>query len=171
MPRTKAATPTAYPHPRQARTLGFLLREVYGLLQQRVYDSVVAAGHSGLRAMHSPVLRQLPPEGGRVADLARATGMAKQSVTYVVDDLVALGYLRTEPDPDDARARRITYTALGRRLLAALMDASDQAEKELALALGKDQVLCLRGALEAVLDGALPSDSARAKRASRSAGR
>src|SRR5512135_201102 len=104
--------------PVQARTLGFLLREVYAVLQQRIYDGVAAAGHPGLRAMHSAVLRHLSPEGGRVADVARASGLAKQSVAYVVEDLVALGYLRSEPDPADGRARRLVYTARGKKLLA-----------------------------------------------------
>ncbi len=139
------------PLPVRARTLGFLLREAYGRLQARVYEAVTAAGLRGLRPVHSPVLRHLPPEGGRVADLARATGLAKQSIAYVVEDLVALGYLRSEPDPEDGRARRLHYTARGRKLLAALADASRAVEAELALALGAQQLQGLRDALEALL--------------------
>jgi DNA-binding MarR family transcriptional regulator len=101
--------------------------------------------------MHSPVLRHLPPEGGRVADLARATGLAKQSVAYVVEDLVSLGYLRSEPDPEDGRARRLHYTARGQKLLAALADASQIVEAELASSLGAPRLQLLRDALEAVL--------------------
>ena len=138
-------------HPLQARPLGFLLREVYGLLQERVYDAVAASGHPGLRAMHSPVLRHLSPEGGRVADLARATGLAKQSVSYVVEHLVALGYLRIEADPDDGRARRVAYTARGHRLLAALVSASRKAESELASTLGPQRLQALRDTLEMAL--------------------
>jgi DNA-binding MarR family transcriptional regulator len=138
-------------HPQHDRTLGFLLREVYGLLQDDVYEAVAAAGHSGLRAMHSAVLRHLPPEGGRVADLARASGLAKQSATYVVENLVELGYLRTEPDPEDGRARRIRYTARGNKLLAALAKASSEAESRLAAALGPEKLQALRDALEATL--------------------
>jgi DNA-binding MarR family transcriptional regulator len=137
--------------PAQARTLGFLLREVYGLLQAQVYGAVAAAGYAGLRAAHSPVLRHLAPEGGRVADLARATGLAKQSVTYVVEDLVALGYLRSAPDPDDGRARLLTYTPRGHRLLAALEGASQAAEAALGAALGLQRLSSLRDTLEAAL--------------------
>lgn len=152
-------------HPRQDRTLGFLLREVYGTLQERVYEAVAAAGHPGLRAMHSPVLRHLLPEGGRVADLARATGLAKQSVAYVVEDLVALGYLRSEPDPEDGRARRITYTARGHKLLAALVNASREAETTLAAKLGPERLQMLRDTLEALSSGS--PHSGRPKRTSR----
>lgn len=150
-------------HPQQARSLGFLLRELYGLMQDRVYGSVAAAGHPGLRSMHSPVLRHLSPEGGRVADLARATGLAKQSVAYVVDDLVSLGYLRIGPDPDDGRARRVTYTARGLKLLSALGEASHDAESQLAQGLGADRLEALRDTLEAAL-GKPPEQPAPATR-------
>lgn len=101
--------------------------------------------------MHSAILRHLPPEGGRVSDVARASGLAKQSAAYVVEDLVNLGYLRSEPDPEDGRARRITYTPRGRKLLAALMDASRKAEAALATSLGPAQLQSLRNTLEAML--------------------
>lgn len=152
---SRARADRSLPHlPVPARTLGFLLREAYGRLQDRVYDAVAAAGHRGLRTLHSPVLRHLPPDGGRVADLARATGLAKQSVAYVVADLVALGYLRAEPDPEDGRARRLRYTARGRALLAALSEASRALEAELAASLGPQRLAQLRATLEAVLDEA-----------------
>jgi DNA-binding MarR family transcriptional regulator len=79
--------------------------------------------------------------------------MAKQSVTYVVEDLVALGYLRAEPDPEDRRARRLTYTPRGHKLLAALVAASQDAEKALGLPLGAQGLKLLREGLEKVLGG------------------
>ncbi len=149
---TSPARPSSGLHPPlHARTLGFLLRETYGLLQERVYRSVAAAEHAGLRAAHSPVLRFLPREGGRVADLARATGLAKQSVTYVVEDLIALGYLRTEPDPQDGRARRLIYTERGHQLLDCLLLASQEAENALATSLGPERLQLLRDTLESAL--------------------
>ena len=154
-------------HPLQDRTLGFLLREVYGLLQDRVYEAVAAAGHPGLRATHSAVLRHLPPEGGRVAEVARASGLAKQSATYVVEDLVELGYLRTEPDPEDGGARRIRYTARGNKLLAALATASREAETRLAATMGPEKMRALRDTLETTLSAMPRSD--RPKRGGRPA--
>ncbi len=139
--------------PRHNRTLGFLLREVYGLMQERVYATVAAAGHPGLRPAHSPVLRHLPAQGGRVAEIARSTGLAKQSVSYVVDDLVGLGYLRVAPDPEDGRAKRILFTARGQKLLAALMLASREAEAGLSVRLGAARVRQLRRILESTLAG------------------
>ena len=138
-------------HPAQARTLGFLLREVYGVLQERVYKAVAAAGHPDLRPMHSAILRHLSADGGRVSDVARASGLAKQSAAYVVEDLVTLGYLRSDPDPEDGRARRISYTARGHKLLTALMNASQSAEAALEANLGPARLRSLRNTLEAML--------------------
>lgn len=146
LPQLPAQTPA------QTRTLGFLLREVYGVLQGHVYAAVAAAGHPGIRPAHSPILRHLPPEGGRVSDLARATGLAKQSVTYIVEDLIALGYLHTAPDPEDKRARRLLYTPRGRQLLVDLLAASQDAERALAGPLGPQQARLLRDLLEAALN-------------------
>lgn len=159
---TSSALDRSLPHlPTQARTLGFLLREVYRLLQSRVYEAVAAAGHPGVRPAHSPVLRHLPPEGGRVAELARATGLAKQSVTYVVEDLVALGYLCVQPDPEDRRARRLTYTPRGHKLLAALVEASQDAEDALTVPLGPRRLKLLRDSLEGVLSTLPPGPRAK----------
>jgi DNA-binding MarR family transcriptional regulator len=148
--RSPAGTPS------HARSLGFLLREAYGLLQQRIYDAVAASGYPGLRPLHSPVLRELAAEGSRAADLARTIGLAKQSVAYVVNDLVTLGYLRTEPDPDDGRARRILYTPRGQQLLEALLEESRRVEAVLAARLGNRRLQTLREALEDVLADSPP---------------
>lgn len=136
--------------PGEANTLGFLLREVYGGLQQLIYAEVAAAGHADVRELHSPVLRHLPSAGGRVADVARACGLAKQSVAYIVEDLVGLGYLKVEPDPEDGRAKRVAYTARGRRLLQALLEASRRVEDRLAREHGAGPIQQLRGALAAI---------------------
>lgn len=152
MARKKKPESGAAGAPQESRTLGFLLREAYGSLQERIYATVALLGHPGLRPAHSPVLRHLPAEGGRVADLARSTGLAKQSVSYVVADLVRLGYLRVVPDPEDGRANRVLYTARGQRLVADLMHASHEAERALCATLGAARVQALRQILESLVD-------------------
>lgn len=140
---------TTKPPPEDAATLGFLLRELYDALQQRVYAAVAADGHPDLRALHSPVLRHLPPEGARVADLARQADLAKQSVAYVVDDLAELGYVAIAPDPVDGRAKRVKLTARGRALTQSLVAHSTAAERALATTLGAKKLAALRATLGA----------------------
>ncbi len=137
----------AKPPPERAATLGFLLRELYDALQDRVYAAVAADGHPDLRELHSPVLRHLPPDGARVADLARQAGLAKQSVAYIVDDLAKLGYVTIGEDPADGRAKRVKLTARGRALTKSLTAHSATMERELAAAVGAKRVAALRGTL------------------------
>lgn len=139
--------------PERSATLGFLLRELYDELQQRVYAAVAADGHPDLREMHSPVLRHLPKEGARVADLARRTGLAKQSVTYIVEDLSRLGYVAVASDPDDGRAKRVRFTSRGRSLVASLLSQSEAAERELGRKIGKARLSDLRTSLELAVAG------------------
>jgi DNA-binding MarR family transcriptional regulator len=135
------------PPPERAATLGFLLRELYDVLQDRVYAAVAADGHPDIRELHSPVLRQMPPDGARVADLARQAGLAKQSVAYIVDDLAKLGYVTIGPDPADGRAKRVKLTARGRALSQSLIAHSATVERELAVTIGAKKVAALRGTL------------------------
>lgn len=137
--------------PAQVATLGFLLRELYDALQARVYADVAADGHPALRDAHSPVLRHLPPQGARVVDLARACGLTKQSVAYIVQDLEQLGYVRAEPDPQDRRAKLIQWTGAGERLVASLLRHSAQAEQQLASRIGETGAHALRRSLEAAV--------------------
>jgi DNA-binding MarR family transcriptional regulator len=138
--------------PGRGTTLGFLLREVYEALQTEVYAAVAADGHPAVRETHSPVLRHLPPDGARVADLARAAGYAKQSMAYLVDDLAALGYVTTGPDPTDGRAKLVRLTARGRHLVDKLVAHSEAAERRLAAKIGAKAVAAMRDALAAAVD-------------------
>jgi len=138
--------------PAQMRTVGYLLRELYGNLQRRVYAAAAAAGHPDLRDAHSSVLRHLDPHGNRVADLARRCGLAKQSVTYLVDDLVRLGYLAIRADPLDGRAKQVKLTARGRKLTELLLIESRQAEDEMAALIGAARLDALRDDLAALAD-------------------
>jgi DNA-binding MarR family transcriptional regulator len=134
--------------PAHAQTLGYLLRELYEALQQGVYAAVAAEGHPGVRELHSPLLRHLPAEGARVADLARRCGLAKQSVAYVVDDLTRLGYVTVAPDPEDGRAKRVKLTSRGGELIRSLLAHSAAAEAALAERVGAHRLAALRATLE-----------------------
>ena len=50
----------------------------------------------------------------RTTDIAARAGITKQAVGQIVDELEALGYVRREPDPADARARLVVYTERGK---------------------------------------------------------
>ncbi len=140
--------------PDQAQTLGALLRAPYEKLAVRLYGGLAERGYPGVRRAHGAVFRHLRPEGSRLTELARAAGMTKQSMAYLVGALERQGYLEIVPDPVDARARQVRLTGSGRGLVEVLLRASRELEQEAARRLGQASLTDLRTQLLA-LDGAL----------------
>jgi DNA-binding MarR family transcriptional regulator len=63
--------------------------------------------------------------------LAQHLGVDRTVMTYLLDDLEAVGLIERRPDPADRRARRIVATRKGTKLLAALDDRLQTAEARL----------------------------------------
>ena len=68
-----------------------------------------------LRPTHNHVLRHLDRDGTRASVIAERAGLTRQAITQIVDELEEAGVVRREPDPEDGRAKRVVYTAAGRR--------------------------------------------------------
>jgi DNA-binding MarR family transcriptional regulator len=77
---------------------------------------------------------------GSVAEIARETDYARQSVQRLADALVADGLATYAPDPDDRRRQIITLTANGNTVLAEMEADFDRWSKRLVQTLGKESV-------------------------------
>jgi DNA-binding MarR family transcriptional regulator len=130
--------------------LGHWLRRATEHFEARVLDcmardptvplglsNLVTRGQLG--AAHIHITKHLPQGGERLTDLARRAGMTKQAMGALVTQCEAWGMVTREPDPGDARARQVRFTATGVAWLAAHRSAVAQAEEELRAAVG-DQV-------------------------------
>lgn len=96
-------------------------------------------------------LRTIVDEGPlRVGSLATALGVTDATASRTADALVARGLVTRAPDPDDARAVRISATARGKRELALrrkrFVEALDRFMRELSEGERRE----LAGALETV---------------------
>lgn len=129
------------------KSLGTLLRYPYEVLAEWLYGRL-AEEFEGVRLAHSAVLRHLDREGSRVVDLAAAAGMTKQSMAYLVDQLSEAGYLYTQPDATDGRAKQVRLTERGEALYARALALSAEAEARLADLLGGEDAGELRRILE-----------------------
>jgi DNA-binding MarR family transcriptional regulator len=129
-------------------TFGSLFREPYQTYLMWLYGRLRTGGFPDIRATHSTVLRRISTAGARVTDLAERAGMTKQSMAYIVDDLTALGYVTTSPDPTDGRARLVVPTKKGESLLAAARELGDKYEAHVAKLLGSGEAKKLRALLE-----------------------
>ena len=99
----------------QAESLGFLLVRAGQLWSERVLSLVNAdAGAPVVREAHTRLFPHLLGQSGiRITELAKALGVTKQAVQPLVAELTELGMVRLEPDPLDARARRVHLTDHG----------------------------------------------------------
>jgi len=93
--------------------------------------------------------RHVPLAGARLTELAHMAGMSKQAMGDLVDQAEAWGLVTRIPDPADARARRIVFTATGMAWLEAFRAAVTQAEAEFHAAVGKDVATVVALGLEA----------------------
>ena len=102
------------------------------------------AGHGWFGLAQSNLLGCLARSGTRQGVLAERTGLSKQAVQQLVDDLVAASILVRTPDPADKRARIVRYTEKG---LAAMADGNRiklRIEAEFAEQLGAQDLARLK---------------------------
>lgn len=110
-------------------------------------SNLAARGQVG--AAHIHITRHLALGGSRLTELAASAGMSKQAMGDLVDQCVAWDLVRREPDPLDARARRIVFTATGLLWLEAFRRAVAQAEAEFRSMVGADVATVVALGLEA----------------------
>ncbi len=107
------------------------------------------AARDQISAAHVHITRHLAMEGSRLTDLAQAAGMSKQAMGDLVDQCTAWGLVQRQSDLQDARAKRVVFTADGLAWLQAFKDAVAQAEAEFRDAVGQDVATVVALGLEA----------------------
>jgi DNA-binding MarR family transcriptional regulator len=83
----------------------------------------------------------------RAARIARKLGLTRQTVASVIDELVALGVLAVERDPEDARAQLIDFTVEHARQGPQLLALFKELEDHVAAVIGSDRLAVIRHAL------------------------
>ena len=133
-------------------SLAALLRE----WRQRVTTACgeLPQGARGYEVLAAVVHDEPPTQ----AALAARLGIDRTVMTYLLDELDAVGLARRQPDPADRRARRIVATPHGRDVVAALDAQVSRAEDELLAALAPAERTALRSLLEQAATGAAPHD-------------
>jgi DNA-binding MarR family transcriptional regulator len=136
---------------KEASTLQLLFRAARLLDEQALARIAQKPGRVRLRRSHTSLFPHIDLEGTRVTELAERLGVTKQAASQLVDDLEQLGVLARVPDPDDARARRVIFTELGRQGLLEGLSVLRNMERELARKIGDKSMAALRAALLDIL--------------------
>lgn len=107
------------------------------------------AARAQVSAAHVHITRHLDSTGTRPGELAARAGMSKQAMGDLIDQCEAWGLVRREPDPRDARARRVVFTTDGLAWQQGFRRAIAQAEREFREAVGPEVATVIALGLEA----------------------
>jgi DNA-binding MarR family transcriptional regulator len=111
------------------------------------------AGHPDIRQGHGCVFRFINEGGSRLTDLAESSGLSKQAVGEVVDDLETLGYVERAQDPQDGRAKVIRLTERGADAQRTALAIFADIERDWAERYGAERVATMRKLLEEIAAG------------------
>lgn len=153
---------------KQTFLIGALVGAIYEALTEKVTARIAAESGDELRRGQTEVFRHLPPAGARVTELAAAIGASKQAMGYIVDGLIARGYLVREPDPLDGRAQIVRRTERGWDVNRAAQRAVQEVQAEWGEVLGVERMELLLDLLRELVrhlgveyPGSIPEVSAR----------
>lgn len=137
----------------QADSLGYALIRAAQLWNTRALAQANAQSGGGFREAHTRLIPHLlSPDGIRISELARRVDVTKQAAQQLVADLVDGGFARLQPDPDDARARRVVLTPQGIAASIAGTHVLLSVERSLSPTLGKADAKALRRLLRKLLN-------------------
>ena len=111
------------------------------------------AGHTTIRQGHGCVFRFIHEGGSRLTELAESSGLSKQAVGEVVDDLERLGYVERAQDPQDGRAKVIRLTEQGAEAHLTALEVFAEIERDYEERYGADRVAMMRELLEEIAAG------------------
>lgn len=133
------------------RPLPALLTEVRDRAISELHVRLAEEGHPELRPGHGCVFRFVDAvEGSRLTELAERSGLTKQAVGEVVQDLEQMGYVERIPHPSDGRSKIVRLTTLGLDGAATARRIFDDIEARWAAEVGEERMVTLRAVLEEI---------------------
>lgn len=115
--------------------------------EARMLEAINALGFPDVRLVHLTVPRNLDLAGTRITELAARAVMTKQSMSILVEQCEALGFVERLPDSADRRAKIVAFTPHGFELIEVVRRAIVVAEREMRKEIGDDALEQTRSAL------------------------
>ena len=98
---------------RSGADLALLLLGGYRAMVDEAASELAAEGYEDFRPVHEFAMRAVAAGADSASDLARRTAVSKQAAAKTIGVLMDRGYVMSEPDPDDARRKRLSVTSRG----------------------------------------------------------
>lgn len=114
-------------------------------LQARLHDH----GWPDVNRPQSMVMTNIVSGVVRPSDIARNLGVSRQAIHSTINQMVGLGIVQLEVDPDDRRHMIVSLTDLGARMRKDAQRSMDALTAQIAERLGQDRFDALLDALEA----------------------
>lgn len=134
-PQDFASHPTNPLLPGDAHQMSRHLIALSTVIRGRVSDGLLGRGHR-LSPSSTQVIPNLPREGLGMSELAARLRLTLQRTGQLVQQLEEDGYVERVPDAHDGRAKRVVYSARGRRLVADIQTLMDEVSQEFTQVLG-----------------------------------
>jgi DNA-binding MarR family transcriptional regulator len=112
-------------------------------LVDEVTAELAKRGHDGVRPVHEFALRAVDAGAGTASELGRRLSVTKQAAAQTTAALEQFGYVDREPDPGDARRKRVRVTARGRELMTVGEALFDDGCRRWAARTGTEQLEAL----------------------------
>jgi DNA-binding MarR family transcriptional regulator len=121
-------------------------------LQSDMVRRAHADGHTEVKMAHNSVFGFLHADGARAADMAARAGITRQSMGEVIRDMVALDLLEMRSDPNDGRAKVVTYSEHGLAVAGDGFSYLGELERRFAEEFGEEEYAVARDVLERLVD-------------------
>ncbi|MHB1988669.1 MAG: MarR family winged helix-turn-helix transcriptional regulator [Acidimicrobiales bacterium] len=141
----------AYPGP-QRPMLAAQLRMASEACHELVFARLRSSGFGDLRQSHYDLFRFPGPEGRTPTEIASHVGLSKQALNPLLNELEAMGYVKRERNPKDARSRTVTLSRRGLRLVTAIKKALEELEQAAEAAIGPEAYRVMLDAAARVRD-------------------
>jgi DNA-binding MarR family transcriptional regulator len=135
------------------RDLRSLLSVPHLDLQKQVSSRLTRRGFPQLRAAQMQLLTLIEPGGVRLSDLVALSGIAKQTVGDVIDDLESLKMVERFADPQHGVIKRVRLGSKGKAWASEVRKVADAVEAQWESQLGKAKMKALRTLLDELSDG------------------
>ena len=98
---------------RSGADLALLLLGGFRALVDAATEELARSGYPDVRPVHDFAMRAIAAGADSASELGRRLTIAKQSAAKTIAVLQKRGYVTSEPDPRDARRKRLQVTPLG----------------------------------------------------------
>jgi len=148
-------------HGWRSDNVGRLLLAGFSFFEGSLMSRLEQSGFSMVRHVHFNVLRHLDPDGTRIVDLAARAQITKGSMGKIVKECELLGLVQLRVDPQDGRAKVVSFAAKGIELMQTIRNAMTEVQAEMARITGEEDMQAMQRALRALHGHAACDERAR----------